>query len=76
MPADRRPADLGLCVHARSDLEKIAPQWLALSPAVRRFFTVTYPEVGKAALAVPLSCLCGRAHCRSPPAGPRPDDTA
>lgn len=38
---------------SRSDLEKIAPQWLALSPVVRRFFTVTYPEVSTAALAVP-----------------------
>lgn len=41
------------CVYFRSDLEKIAPQWLALSPVVRRFFTVTYPEVSKAALAIP-----------------------
>ena len=43
-------------MHSRGDLEKIAPQWLALSPVVRRFFTVTYPEVSKAAPLTRLLC--------------------
>jgi len=32
----------------RRDLERIAPQWMALSPVVRRFFTVDHPEVTRA----------------------------